>query len=276
MGQIAIAVKHLIAAGIAGDALVRAIEDMEAAVIVQQAETKPARSRAAERTAKWRAKKGSGGDGGVTRDARDGCDVTVTESVTVCDAECDLSPQTPLSETTKLNLTAGTREDREAVQRGLRNQSKAILEAVKTHVNGSADWTQPNMHRVDTFIQLMAPMKGEPCDFDLDIAPAIEAAAARLHADGGKLTSWNYVRPIAIQNRDRRLAGLPDPEKPCESARQNHPGGNSNGSGSARNGPGHEYGGTGLFGAAARRRARHQNPDEVPSEPVDGRNARVA
>lgn len=211
MGQIAAAVKHLIAAGIVGDALVRAIEDMEAAVVVQQAETKPARSRAAERQARYRARKTGEGGGGVTRDACDGSDVTVTPSVTVSDAADKFSPQTPLSNfTTSLS---DTREMRTQAQRDLRNRTGEIFEAVKGKVNGSADWTRANMHRVDMFIELMAPMQGEPCDFDLDIAPAIELAAAKLHQDGSKLTSWNYIKPIAIENRDRRLAGIPKAEK---------------------------------------------------------------
>jgi len=103
---------------------------------------------------------------------------------------------------------------RTQAQRDLRNRTGEILEAVKGRVNGSADWTRANMHRVDLFIELMAPMQGDPCDFDLDIAPAIELAAAKLHQDGSKLTSWNYIKPIALENRDRRLAGIPNAEKP--------------------------------------------------------------
>lgn len=213
MGQIAAAVKHLIAAGIAGDALVQAIEDMEAAVVVQQPQ-QPARSRAAERQARYRARKSGEGGGGVTRDAGDGSDVTVTSRVTVCDASDKFPPQTPLSNLSNPTTGADTREAREAAQKSLRNQSQQIFEAVKKHVNGSADWTNARMHRVDLFIELMAPMKGEPCDLDLDIIPAVQAAAAKFHADGGRLTSWNYVKPIAIDNRNRRLAGLPSVEKP--------------------------------------------------------------
>lgn len=207
MGPIATTLKHLLAAGVTGDALVTAIAEVEAAAVVQP-EQKPARSRAAERTAKWRAKKGDGGGGRAACDDSDVTTVTVTSPVTVGDGSNKFSPHTPLSKFSYPTQGADTREAREAAQRSLRNQSQEIFAAVKQHVNGSADWSQPNMHRIDLFIELMAPSKGDPCDMDLDIIPAVQAAAAKFHAEGGRLTSWNYIKPIAIDNRNRRLAGI--------------------------------------------------------------------
>lgn len=212
MGPIATTLKHLIAAGVTGDALVTAIAEVEAAAVVQP-EQKPARSRAAERTAKWRAKKSEGGGGRAARDASDVTVTDVTSPVTVCDGSDKFSPQTPLSNFSTSTPHADTREARTQAQRDLRNRTGEIFEAVKRHVNGSADWSQPKMHRVDMFIELMAPIKGDPCDLELDIIPAVQAAASKFHAEGGRLTSWNYVRPIAIENRDRRLAGISTAEQ---------------------------------------------------------------
>lgn len=212
MGQIAAALRHLIAAGVTGEALVKAVEDMEASVVVQTQEPS-ARSKGAERQARYRARKsdGGGGDGRVTRDDGDACDVTTVTNVTVGDADRNLSPQTPLSNNfTSPDLDASARDTRIA----LLGKTTEIIEAATRLINGSADWTQPNMHRADLFIELMAPMNGVPCDWDLDIGPAIQAASAKLHPSGKRLTSWNYIRPIAIENRDRRLAGLPDPKTP--------------------------------------------------------------
>lgn len=70
MSVIAMAVKHLIAAGVSGDDLVSAIADMEA----EMQESEPARSSAAERQARYRARKKE--EETVTRD------VTLRNSVT--------------------------------------------------------------------------------------------------------------------------------------------------------------------------------------------------
>lgn len=66
-------------------------------------------------------------------------------------------------------------------------------------------------HRMPTVFRLLCePLSGEPCDWDLDILPAIAAASTRT----ARFDKWDYIRPAAIENRDRRLAGLPDPKAP--------------------------------------------------------------
>ncbi len=228
MGPIATTLKHLLAAGVTGDALVTAIAEIERAAVVQP-EGKPARSRAAERTAKWRAKKSDGGGGRAACDDGDVSVTVVTSPVTVGDGSNKFSPQTPLSNYSTTTSQADTREARTQAQRDLRNRTGEIFEAIKCHVNGSADWSQPKMHRVDMFIELMAPIKGDPCDLELDIIPAVQAAASKFHAEGGRLTSWNYVRPIAIENRDRRLAGISTAEQPNGRRTTANAGGGSSG-----------------------------------------------
>jgi hypothetical protein len=53
-----------------------------------------------------------------------------------------------------------------------------------------------------------------PCDWRLDVLPAIQSAAAWHRArDGpGSMTSWTTARKIALQNRNARLAGPPKPQ----------------------------------------------------------------
>jgi hypothetical protein len=265
MGPIATTLKHLIAAGVTGDALVTAIAEIERAAVVQP-EQKSARSRAAERTAKWRAKKSEGGGGRAAGDASDVTVTDVTSPVTVCDASNKFSPQTPLSNYSNTTTGADTREARTQAQRDLRNRTVEIFEAVKRHVNGSADWSQPKMHRVDMFIELMAPMKGDPCDLELDIIPAVQAAASKFHAEGGRLTSWNYVRPIAIENRDRRLAGIPTAEQ--SNGRRTPPNAGGSPGGYRNRGPSEDP----LDRALAAVRGRQADPDiiEHPAPAIAG------
>lgn len=85
MSIIATALKHLVAAGVSGDALLDAIAEMEAAV---RAEPKP-RSAGAIRTANYRARKAAQASQGVTCDGSDDCDAVVIPSL-------EVSPQTPL------------------------------------------------------------------------------------------------------------------------------------------------------------------------------------
>lgn len=65
------------------------------------------------------------------------------------------------------------------------------------------------VHRMPTvFRNLCEPLAGEPCDWDLDVLPAIAAASARK----ARFDKWDYIKPAALENRDRRLAGLPAPQ----------------------------------------------------------------
>lgn len=62
------------------------------------------------------------------------------------------------------------------------------------------------------FRRLCEPVKGEPCDWDLDVIPAIASKAASMRAKGEKIQNWEWTMEGALRNRDRRLAGLPAPE----------------------------------------------------------------
>jgi uncharacterized protein YdaU (DUF1376 family) len=68
-------------------------------------------------------------------------------------------------------------------------------------------------------IASIAPLRGllsgdSPCDWQLDVLPAVQSAAAwhRSRDGSGGMTSWTTARKIAVQNRNARLAGAPEPQ----------------------------------------------------------------
>lgn len=55
-----------------------------------------------------------------------------------------------------------------------------------------------------------------PCDFEMDVIPAIQQCAASLRKKGETLTNWSYCHAAILRNRDKRLAGNPAPtEQPA-------------------------------------------------------------
>lgn len=72
--------------------------------------------------------------------------------------------------------------------------------------------TNGAIHNTAPLHALCEPPTGPPCDWRLDVLPAIEAICASLRAKGEQLQSWTHpaIARIAIQNRNRRLAGTPE------------------------------------------------------------------
>jgi len=246
---------------------------MEIADLIEADFRKPPRSKGAERQARYRERqKGEHGDvtSDVTRDA------TSDEHVTI--------PLRPVESPLPLRPVdfdyglsgASTRDERERVQVDLRNRTKDIFEAVRRRVNGSADFTRYQMQDMSAFIRLMAPLDGEPVKWVHDLGPAIETAAAQMHDKGKTLVTWNYVIPIALRNRDMRLAPLPKPEKPHERAGQSQYAASANGAGKNPSRSGHQHSGDALLDAVARRRDRRSAQELVPIGPEDGGTERVA
>lgn len=55
-----------------------------------------------------------------------------------------------------------------------------------------------------------------PCDFEMDVIPAIQQCAASLRKKGETITNWSYCHAAILRNRDKRLAGNPAPtEQPA-------------------------------------------------------------
>lgn len=64
------------------------------------------------------------------------------------------------------------------------------------------------VHRMPSVFRLLCePVSGDACDWELDVLPAIAAASTRK----ARFDKWDYIKPAALENRDRRLAGLPAP-----------------------------------------------------------------
>lgn len=61
---------------------------------------------------------------------------------------------------------------------------------------------------------LLEPERGVPCA-ECDIIEAAEVVGAQLAARRETIRSWGLLKAAAIRNRDRRLAGNPDPKEPA-------------------------------------------------------------
>ena len=78
--------------------------------------------------------------------------------------------------------------------------------------DGSASMANGGTCHPAAFRRLCEPTVGEPCDWDLDVCPAIASKAAAAKKRGKPILDWSWIAEQAIENRDRRLAGLPAPE----------------------------------------------------------------
>lgn len=70
----------------------------------------------------------------------------------------------------------------------------------------------PNANTAKHLQNLCEPHAGVPCDWERDVWPAIETVLGGYVRRGETVSSLGVVSREAIRNRDRRLAGLPDPE----------------------------------------------------------------
>jgi hypothetical protein len=196
------------------DAGVPADRLIEVAEAIERDFSKAPRSKGAERQARWREKqkeKGKDDTQSVTRDVSG--DETETQQVT---SSLQLPVQREYLPSVEFDYglsNASTRDERERAARDLRNRTPELVQAIKQRVNGSADWTRYQMNDLSTLIRLMAPTAGEPVLWVEDLLPAIDTAVAQHKQKGKPLTTWNYVVPIALRNRDDRLKPLPEPEK---------------------------------------------------------------
>lgn len=85
----------------------------------------------------------------------------------------------------------------------------ARLKEAWARADGGINMTSGEVHHLAIFTALCEPVIGEPCDWDLDVLPAVDALAAACRASGRPFRTWNGVKDRAIENRDRRIAGLP-------------------------------------------------------------------
>lgn len=130
----------------------------------------------------------------------------------------DPGSERPPSNTSSSSNTASSLRGRAVFD--LKLWDARMAEAVEA-AGPSLRHTNPASKMLTTFRNLCEPAAGEPCDWDRDVIPAIQMARAR----GAKFDKWDYIRPAAIENRDKRLAGLPTPEPVSERPRAAAPAG---------------------------------------------------
>lgn len=89
---------------------------------------------------------------------------------------------------------------------------KARLEQATVRAGAALRGTDPACKTYTALRNLCEPASGEPCDWDADVLAAIDVVAARASRANRQFDTWEYVAKAAIELRDRRLAGVPDPQ----------------------------------------------------------------
>lgn len=91
--------------------------------------------------------------------------------------------------------------------------TKAMIEEAQARAGDAINLTSGDVHHGGVLRQLIEG----GCEWQ-DILDAIDALSASMKAKGKRFHSWVIIRDRAVQNRDRRLAGLPDPQEPTAPA----------------------------------------------------------
>lgn len=86
--------------------------------------------------------------------------------------------------------------------------SKAMIEEAQARAGKAINLTSGHVHHGNVFRSLLTG----GCDWQ-DILDAIDGLSASMSARGRLFHSWEIIRESAVQNRDRRLAGVPLPEQ---------------------------------------------------------------
>lgn len=95
------------------------------------------------------------------------------------------------------------------VERAPATITKAMIDEAQARAGKAANLTSGHLHHGNVFRSLMAG----GCEW-LDILDAIDGVGASMSAKGRQFHSWAIVQDSALQNRDRRLAGVPAPAAP--------------------------------------------------------------
>lgn len=90
--------------------------------------------------------------------------------------------------------------------------SKAEIGSLIDRAGDACDPTAPGLHHG---ADLNRMIRGG-CDWASDIEPAVDQLAASFRRRGKRFATWSLLEEHAVQNRDRRLAGVPAPSKPSE------------------------------------------------------------
>lgn len=80
--------------------------------------------------------------------------------------------------------------------------------------------TDPACKTYTVFRNLCEPAAGIACDWDADVLAAIDVVAGRASRANRQFDTWEYVAKAALELRDKRLAGVPDPQPVTEQPRR--------------------------------------------------------
>lgn len=92
----------------------------------------------------------------------------------------------------------------EVVARAPATITKAMIEEAQARAGKAINLTSGHVHHGSVFRSLMTG----GCDWQ-DILDAIDGVSASFAAKGRTFHSWAIIQEAAVQNRDRRLSGLP-------------------------------------------------------------------
>jgi len=94
--------------------------------------------------------------------------------------------------------------------------SKEDINMLIARAGDACDPTAPGVHHG---ADLNRFLRGG-CDWEADILPAVDRLAASFRKRGQRFSTWQLLEEAVVQNRDRRLAGLPAPGAVTEQPRR--------------------------------------------------------
>ena len=202
MSLIATALKHMLAAGLPHDQIVAAVAEMEANIPRQETADERRRRVSRESSRRLRAK---GGDGNASPN------VTKRHAEPVTRGDENTSPVTDLRHQTSRPHARVEDINPTKVLTGISLSLERVRECAGDAIASMA--THPGIANLAPLTSLLTA--DPPCEPD-EVYGAVSAAAAwhRQRGGAGSMTGWTVARKIALENRDRRLAGAPVNERP--------------------------------------------------------------
>lgn len=187
MSDILHTIDHMRARGVAAEAILEAVYALEAA---RADKLEQRRTADRERQRRFRGA-GPPTDNVMSRD---------TETAGITPPSGFPSP-TPPSFPKPPSSSSSARED-------FQNRREEILAACQARANGVFA-SGPAWNDFAPILNLLAPETGQPCDLEADVFPAIIFKADQSRKTSKPIKSWTWIGERAVENRDRRLAGLP-------------------------------------------------------------------
>lgn len=88
----------------------------------------------------------------------------------------------------------------------------ARLEEALARAGKAINAASPGVRHYADLRRLCEPAKGTPCDWELDVLPAIDKVSASFLRSGKTFRAWTLIEEHAVANRDNRLRGLAEPQ----------------------------------------------------------------